>query len=140
MVFNDSVIGIPVMGDAGMESVLSGHFRKSACHFLYDTVSMSWQVVRGTHYEKGCCHAVGDLVRPKMSAVLVRGIGGNAYHALLKRGVSVWLTKARTAGEALDAWRSGLLVPLLESELADRQRHGGKKPPLGRWETGRRDL
>ncbi len=123
MVFNDSLICLPVVDDSGMESVLSDHFRSSEYHFLYDTVSMTWQVVGQTRFEKGCCGSSGVLVKPKLSAVLVHGIGRKAYLAMIKKGVSVWMTKARTVGEALQAWQSGLLVPLLEAELRDHIQH-----------------
>ncbi|MBT8044490.1 MAG: NifB/NifX family molybdenum-iron cluster-binding protein [Verrucomicrobiae bacterium] len=98
---------------------MSEHFRSAAYHLLYDTVSMHWQVKRWTQAEKKCFSSIGVLVRPRLSAVLVHGIGWNAYFTMLRKGVSVWMTKAQTAGEALQAWQSGLLVPILEEELCD---------------------
>lgn len=123
MIFKDNLICLPVEADTGLKSVLGDHFRSAGYHFLYDTDSGDWEVVESPRYERGRCRSSGDLVRPKVASVLARGIGRHAYLSMMKQGVSIWMTHAQTVGEALHAWRSGFLVPLLESQLGDHTQH-----------------
>ncbi|MCP5537899.1 MAG: NifB/NifX family molybdenum-iron cluster-binding protein [Akkermansiaceae bacterium] len=123
MIYHDSYICLGVDRDAGLDSVLGKHFGRSAYDFLYDTVTDDWEVVGRPLMERGCYKASRAMVWPRIASVFTRGIGHHAYHTLLKRGISVWLTPTRTVGETLDAWRSGLLVPLLETQLGGHLQH-----------------
>ena len=151
MISNDNLICLPVIQDEGLDSKLSKHFGRAPYHLLIDTKTgetelliklLTGQGRRQCHGEgqglgtpigdghghghgrdHGKCQPVEPLLERKVGAVLCRGFGRGAYEKMKRNGISVWITKADTAGEALKDWREGKLLPVLEDQLCSGKHH-----------------
>lgn len=151
MISNDNLICLPVIRDEGLDSKLSKHFGRAPYHLLVDTKTgetelliklltgqartqchakgqglgagggVSFEPSTQSDHEK--CQPVEPLLERKVSAVLCQGVGRGAYEKMKRYGISVWITKADTAGEALQDWRDGKLLPVLESQLCSGKHH-----------------
>ena len=145
MISNDTLICLPVIRDEGLDSKLSKHFGRAPYHLLIDTKTgetellvklLTGQGRRQCHGEgqglgtpiahgngHGKCQPVEPLLERKVGAVLCQGFGRGAYEKMKRHGISVWITKASTAGVALQDWREGKLLPVLESQLCSGKHH-----------------
>jgi len=145
MISNDSIICLPVIGDDGLDSKMSKHFGRAPYHLLVDTETgetelliklLTGQGMAQCHgegqgagvgccsevsHEHGKCQPVEPLLERKVGAVLCQGFGRGAYQKMKRNGISVWITKAGTVKEALQDWRDGKLVPMLDRELTGYQ-------------------
>ena len=153
MISNDNLICLPVIRDEGLDSKLSEHFGRAPYHILVDTktgeTELLIKLLTGQGRTQWQCHGEGQglgtgggvdfeppvkcgdrkcqpvepLLERKVSAVLCQGFGRGAYEKMKRHGISVWITKADTAGEALQDWRDGKLLPVLESQLCSGNHH-----------------
>jgi len=149
MISNDNLICLPVIRDEGLDSKLSKHFGRAPYHLLIDTKTGETELLIKLLTGQGQCHGEGQgvgegggfelgstignshvkcqpvepLLERKVSAVLCQGFGRGAYEKMKRHGISVWITKTETAGEALQAWREGKLLPVLENQLCNGNHH-----------------
>ena len=151
MISKDNLICLPVIRDEGLDSKLSKHFGRAPYHLLVDTKTGETELLiklltgqgRGqcegegqglgigggvgfdpsNNCEHKQCQPIEPLLELKVGAVLCRGFGRGAYEKMKRNGISVWITEADTVGEALNDWRDGQLLPVLESQLCSGNHH-----------------
>lgn len=147
MIFKDSIICLPVIRDEGLDSKMSKHFGRAPYHLLVNTQTGETELLMklptgkdstqcdgegqgvgeglgaSSGHGHGKCQPVQPLLERRVGAVLCQGFGRGAYEKMKRHGISVWLTKANTAKEALQEWREGKLLPMLETQLCSGGHH-----------------
>lgn len=119
-------ICMPVLGDEGLDSRLSGHFGSAPCFAIIDTETRACRVVENAnrHHSHGGCHPVAAIAGLGVQGILVGGIGAGALSHLQAAGVRVWRAEGRTAGAALDAFTAGTPVELTPAAACVHHGHG----------------
>jgi len=115
---------IPVTGDQGMNSPVSGHFGSAPMFAIHDTETGQTVFADNSneHHAHGHCRPVGALGDHDVDAVLVGGIGGHAVARLSEAGIKVYRAPSGTLGDAVTAWRAG---DLEEIDAGDSCAHHG---------------
>lgn len=119
-------ICMPVLGDEGLDSRLSGHFGSAPCFAIIDTGTRACRVVANAnrHHSHGGCHPVAAIAGLGVQGILVGGIGAGALSHLQAAGIRVWRAEGRTAGAALDAFAAGTPVELTPEAACVHHGHG----------------
>ncbi len=147
MISNDCIICLPVIRNEGLDSKMSKHFGRAPYHLLVDTKTGETELLiklltsqgrsqcggagqgageglgPAKGHGHGKCQPVEPLLDRKVGAVLCQGFGRGAYEKMKRHGISVWITHAGTAREALQDWRDGKLLPMLENQLCSGKHH-----------------
>lgn len=120
-------ICIPVTGDKGLDSPVSGHFGSAPCFAIIDSDSRDCRVIPNPnqHHGHGGCRPLLALAGQNVADVVVGGIGAGALAKLQAAGIRVWRANVRSAGEALTAFSNGTLTEMSPATACGGHEHGG---------------
>ena len=121
-------ICFPVFENAGMESRIYDHFGSAPKFLIFDTETHELDEVinndqRHTH---GACRPLKALGETSLGAIVVRGIGGGAFHGLSMAGLKVYLAKGVTVAENITSLQNGELGEVREVTCANLDMKHGK--------------
>lgn len=118
------LISLPVSKKGDLDSPLSPYFKRAKYQLVYNTLTESWHINTQARFARKFCQTPDShLITENVSAVLVKNIGRNLYLNMIAQGISVWITSAQSAGEAIRAWQNGELLPLHEHQLNIHKNH-----------------
>jgi predicted Fe-Mo cluster-binding NifX family protein len=103
-------ICVPTLEDKGLDSQISPHFGRAPKFIISDTESEKIKMVDNTAEHFGGMAKTPEIIRDAgVDAILVSGIGPRAIQMFEKMGIRVFAGASGTAGDALGAFRSGVL-------------------------------
>jgi len=115
------VIAIPSMHPGGLQAGRSGHFGR--CD-LFTLVAMKGgqvdsvrTVANADHSEGGCMVPVQILYRAGATSLVVAGIGMRPRMGFAQAGIEVLVGPGNTVGEVIEAYRAGLVRPIVDADL-----------------------
>jgi predicted Fe-Mo cluster-binding NifX family protein len=101
------------------DSEVDPRFGRASCFLVFDTGSEAWQAVENTQ-ALSAAHGAGiqsaeTVCRLGASIVISGHVGPKAFTVLAAGGVKIYQGDARTAREAVEAFQSGQLAELKDS-------------------------
>ena len=103
-------ICVPTVDDKGMESQISPHFGRAPKFIVSDTDPSDVEVLDNTAEHFGGMAKTPEIIRDAgVDVILVSGIGPRAIQMFEQMGIRVFVGATGTAGDALEAFRSGAL-------------------------------
>jgi predicted Fe-Mo cluster-binding NifX family protein len=123
-------ICIPVTQDNGLESRVSPQFGSASFFAIVDTDSRACRTVpiAGGTGEHGKREPLAALEGQAIDGVVVVGIGPGALTKLQAAGIRVYMARAGTAAQALDAFNSGTLAEITPAATRPGQGQGQQGP------------
>lgn len=119
---------IPTGTGEGLTAPLFGHFGSAPYFHLVDVETGAIETLdnAGRVHEHGMCRPMDGLEDKAIDAVIVRGIGRNAFERIRAAGAEVYLSEAASVRDVLDEARAGTLRPLDPALLCGggRNHHG----------------
>jgi predicted Fe-Mo cluster-binding NifX family protein len=105
---------LPTTDDRGRHATLSDHFGSAPYFTIVDSESGAVDAVPNYHarHQPGSCEAAKGLETHRIDAVVCLGLGRRALSGLEHAGIQVFVTSAGDVDGAVEAFRSGRLVPL----------------------------
>ena len=121
-------ICIPTTEDNGLESRVSAHVGSAPFFAIVDSESRACRTVSNAHehHEHGRCQPMAVLEGQDVAALVVGGIGAGALSKLTASGIRVYMARAGSVGEAVDAFNTGTLAAI--TPAAACQGHGQSGP------------
>ena len=103
-------ICIPTATRGGLDDAVGEHFGRVPTYTMFDSDTGQVEVVDNTSEHAGGAGLPADiLANLGIDVLLCRGAGRRALSILSERGIEVCVGVSGTAGEAIEAWRSGAL-------------------------------
>jgi predicted Fe-Mo cluster-binding NifX family protein len=103
-------ICVPTLEDKGLDSQISPHFGRAPKFIVSDTDLNVVEVLDNTAEHFGGMAKTPEIIRDAgVGAILVSGIGPRAIEMFEQMGIRVFAGASGTAGDALEAFRSGVL-------------------------------
>lgn len=117
---------IPATEDQGLESPVSAHFGSAKLFVIVDTESGAFRAVpnRTLHQGHGVCQPLRPLAGEQVDGIAVAGIGMGALGKLLAAGLKVYITRDRTVGGTVSAFKAGTLEEATPAAACSRHGHG----------------
>jgi predicted Fe-Mo cluster-binding NifX family protein len=104
-------IAIPVTESDGLGSEIYDHFGSAPYFAIIESDDRTVQLISNANAEHkhGACSPMMALASKHIDAVIVKGIGRNAFIKLHSAGIRVYTSDASTVGIAMDKLVSGEL-------------------------------
>jgi predicted Fe-Mo cluster-binding NifX family protein len=120
-------VAFPVQQDAGLDSVVFGHFGSAPWFLVVDTATLAVVSVknRDEHHAHGACNPTRALGEERVDTVVVGGIGAGALAGLSRMGISVHRSQAATVRENLALLASPGLPPIAQQGTCGGHGAGG---------------
>lgn len=120
---------IPIQEDRGLESEINPHFGSADYFLVVDTESGQCRSFANRVHDQGHghggCNPAESLSSETINGVVVGGIGRGALLNLKAAGIEVYISNHRTAGEAVEGYKSNDLPVVTVEECCGR--HGGEE-------------
>jgi predicted Fe-Mo cluster-binding NifX family protein len=117
-------IGIPTMGDRGMDEVVSDHFGRAPTYTIVDIDTESVRTIENRSEHMG---GVGKppeaLAKEGVNILLCSGLGPRAISMFQDYGIVVYVGATGTVRDALAMWREGSLQPATSENACKEHRH-----------------
>jgi predicted Fe-Mo cluster-binding NifX family protein len=116
---------VPVLEDQGLDSRVSAHFGSAPAFMLVDTDSGATRAIvnRNAHHEHGMCQPLAALAGESIDGIVVGGIGMGALMKLQAAGIAVYRAAHPTVGDAVTAFKEGLLQPVGAQDACGHHGH-----------------
>lgn len=103
-------LGIPSLGDRGLEELVGEHFGRVPFYTIVDTETESVTVVPNTSEHMGGRGYPPELLsQAGVDIMLCRGLGRRAVMMFEEMGIQVFVGVDGTISNAVDQWREGRL-------------------------------
>ncbi len=104
-------ICFPIEADNGINSVVYGHFGSAPNFLVCDDETMETFSISNNneHHEHGMCNPIGALQGNNIDALLVQGMGGNAFIKLNMAGIKVFQAQPGTISHNLCLFKANAL-------------------------------
>jgi predicted Fe-Mo cluster-binding NifX family protein len=124
-------ICIPVTQDSGLESRVSMQFGSASFLVIVDSESRACRTIpiAGDSPEHGKRQPMAALEGQAIDGVVVVGIGPGALSKLQDAGIRVYMARAGSVAQAIEAFNSGTLAEI--TPAATRQDQGPGQPGHG---------
>lgn len=117
----NQVIAIPSIHPGGLQAGRSGHFGRCDLFTLVcmkeGQVDSVRTVPNAEHSEGGCMVPVQILYRAGATSLVVAGIGMRPRMGFAQAGIEVLVGPGNTVGEVIEAYRAGLVRPIVDADL-----------------------
>lgn len=118
------LITYPVLSDAGLDSIISGHFGKSPYFAVIDPDTRDCKIHDVTLLrDKEECAPLRALARMGVKEVYCVHMGRNALARCFRSGLQVYQTASETLAEALIERAAGLCRDLPDDALCESHEH-----------------
>jgi predicted Fe-Mo cluster-binding NifX family protein len=125
---NETVIAVPSVAPGGLDALRSGHFGRCDAFTLVSIhqgeIVGSRVVANGEHTEGGCLVPVQLLHGEGAHSVVVAGIGMRPLLGFQNAGIQVLVGPGERVREVVDAYISGLVRPIGDSDVCGAHHHG----------------
>ena len=117
-------IGVPTMGDSGLEEEVSRHFGRAPTFTLIDTENDEIEVIPNTSEHAGGTGKPPQKMEEKnVDVMLCSNLGPRAIRMFEDAGIEVYLNAGDTVEKALERWHSGELDQATEDGACEEHRH-----------------
>ncbi len=117
-------VGIPTLGNSGLEEMVSPHFGKAPTFTIFDTGTEETRVVPNTsRHAGGRGNAPEQLAENGVQVMLCSGLGPRAIKLFEQFGVEIFVGASGTVKEVLEKWRSGELREATDKDACEQHRH-----------------
>jgi predicted Fe-Mo cluster-binding NifX family protein len=117
-------VGIPTLGNLGLEEKVSPHFGRAPTFTIVDTETGEVSVVPNTsEHMGGSGKPPEQLVRAGAHVMLCSGLGPRAIRMFEQHGVEVYVGASGTVREAINRWKAGELQEATDKNACERHRH-----------------
>ena len=122
-------IGVPTMGDRGLEDTVSGHFGRAPTFTIVDMETNELNVLPNTSEHFGGFKVAPEILADAgVEVMLCSGLGPRAINMFEQFGVAVYVgidSSAATVGDAISAFQAGLLHEATDKDacVEHRQKH-----------------
>lgn len=117
-------IGIPTLGDSGLEERVSDHFGRAPTFTVVDTESGEVEVLPNTSEHGGGSGKPPTLMRENdVEAMLCSNLGPRAINMFEELGIEVFIGAEGTVEETLKKWENNQLEEATDEEACEEHRH-----------------
>lgn len=120
-------IGVPTMGDRGLEEKVSGHFGRAPTFTVVDISTNELQVLLNTSEHFGGTKVAPEILADAGVEVMVcSGLGPRAISMFEQFGVEVYVgvdSIETTVADALRAFQAGLLHEATDKDACEMHKH-----------------
>ncbi len=120
-------IGVPTMGDKGLEETVGGHFGRSPTFTVVDLKTNDVKVLSNTsEHFGGVKQAPEILAEAGVEVMLCQGLGPRAISMFEQFGIEVYVgadSDGTTVSDVLKAFQSGLLHEVSDKDACEEHRH-----------------
>jgi predicted Fe-Mo cluster-binding NifX family protein len=118
-------IGIPSMGERGLDEAVGQHFGMVPFYTLYDTETEQVSVIPNTSSHMGGVGYPPEMLHKVGIDVLVcGGLGSRAVQMFEERGIRVFVQASGTVKDALEMYGSGRLPEASDENACREHGHG----------------
>ncbi|HDP97308.1 MAG TPA: dinitrogenase iron-molybdenum cofactor biosynthesis protein [Euryarchaeota archaeon] len=103
-------IGVPTMGDRGMDEVVCDHFGRAPTYTIVDSDTGSVRIIENrSEHMGGTGKPPEALARESVNLLLCSGLGPRAITMFQDSGIAVYVGATGSVREVLSMWREGRL-------------------------------
>lgn len=116
-------IGIPTMGDRGLEETVSEHFGRAPTFTVVDMENNEVKIVQNTGEHFGGVGNTPELVAGAGAEIMLcSGLGPRAISAFEQLGIEVYVGTIGTVSEAIRAFQAGRLTEASDANACKMHR------------------
>lgn len=117
-------VGIPTMGDSGLEESVSGHFGRAPTFTIIDTESEEVEVQPNTSEHAGGSGKPPTIMEENdVEVMLCSNLGPRAINMFEQLGIEVYIGAQGTVEETLERWENDQLEEATRKEACEEHRH-----------------
>lgn len=116
-------IGIPAMGDSGLDERVSAHFGRAPTFIIVDSDTRDCEVVANVKRTGGTKQPPEQLADEDVEMVICSGLGPKAIDIFEKFGIEVYLGAEGTVRDTLDKLEAGDLQEASDKDACEEHRH-----------------
>ncbi|KXA90084.1 dinitrogenase iron-molybdenum cofactor biosynthesis protein [candidate division MSBL1 archaeon SCGC-AAA259D14] len=118
-------IGIPTMGDSGLDEQVSHHFGRAPTFTIVNADTDELRIVPNTSEHQGGSGKPPELMAENdVDIMLCSNLGPRAIKMFEDIGIEVYTGADGTVEETLESWRSGELSEATDRDACRQHRHG----------------
>lgn len=116
-------VGIPTMGDSGLDESVSQHFGRASTFTIVDTEADEVRVVPNSRsHRKGSSMPPEKLDQEGVQVMLCSDLGPKAINMFEQFGIEVFVGAEGKVRDALESWKAGKLEEATEKEACEEHR------------------
>ncbi|MGM0510899.1 MAG: NifB/NifX family molybdenum-iron cluster-binding protein [Thermoplasmatota archaeon] len=113
-------LGIPSMGEKGLEESISPHFGRGPTFTLYDSETDEVTVIENTSEHRGGTGQPPELLKENgVDIMLCANLGRRAVRLFDEYGIEVYCGAQGTVKDAIDAWKNDRLEKANDANVCD---------------------
>lgn len=117
-------VGIPSMGESGLEEKVSSHFGRAPTFTIVDTEDREVKVVANTSEHAGGSGKPPEIMdEENVEVMLVSNLGPRAITMFENLGIEVYTGAEGEVKEALESWKEGELEEATDKDACEQHRH-----------------
>ena len=117
-------IGVPTMGNRGLQEEISPHFGRAPTFTLYDTDTEGTDIVDNTSEHMGGTGKPPEmLMQHGVEVMLCSGLGPRAINLFESYGIRVFVGASGTVEDSIDLWKEGILQEATDENACKMHRH-----------------
>lgn len=117
-------VGIPTMGNRGIEEIVSEHFGRAPTYTIVDSETDSVDIIDNrSEHMGGTGKPPEPLARAGVEVMLCSGLGPRAISMFESYGIEVYVGAAGTVSDALKSWKNGALQEATDANACKEHRH-----------------
>ena len=115
---------IPTAGEGGIDDLVGQHFGRVPTYTIVDTDTDEVEVIRNTSEHAGGVGLPPELIsKTDTHIMLCGGLGPKAVTMFEQVGIDVFVGAAGSVRDAIDAWKSGMLMEATDENACREHRH-----------------
>ena len=112
---------VPTAAHGGLDDLVGEHFGRVPTYTIYDSETGTVEIVDNTSEHAGGSGLPGEILSGLgIDVLLCSGLGRRAIDILTGNGIEVCVGVSGTAGEAIEAWKKGILSKASEGDACEK--------------------
>ncbi len=117
-------LGIPTMGEAGLEDVVGSHFGRVPTYTIVDTETNEVEVIKNTSEHMGGTGLPPELMsKAGIQVMLCSALGPRAVRMFEQYGIEVYVGANGTVKDAVELWKAGKLQAATDKNACGQHQH-----------------
>lgn len=115
-------VGVPTMGDSGIEEDVSTHFGRAPTFTIVETESEDIEIITNIKKTGGGRQPPEQLSEKGLQVMLCSDLGPKAIEMSEQSGIEVYVGASGTVEETLDDWEAGELSEATDEDACQQHR------------------
>ena len=116
-------VGIPTMGNSGLEEAVGSHFGRVPTYTIVDTETDEVNVIPNTSEHMGGTGLPPELMAGAgVQVMLCSGLGPRAIEMFEQHGIEVYVGAIGTVSDTINLWKAGELQVATDKNACEQHR------------------